>query len=320
MESKNGFFSRHTAKDFLAFIFSKLQVLAATVVLSPALVGAAAETKITHSFLALGGETYIVSAGGKIEWTYPFSTRDGWVLPNGDLLLTLSKCDKYPGGAVVEVTRQGKVLFEYKGTQAEVNTSQKLPSGNILLTEAGPNPRIMEVDSKGTVAVNIPLQCQTTNHHMQSRMTRKLANGNYLVPQLLDKVVREYTPESKVAWEVKTPHWPFTAIRLPNGHTLINCTAGNLIIEVDAQGKIIWQLTNDDLPKPLINDACGGQRLPNGNTVLTSYHIGVNRTKLIEVTPEKKVVWTYTDDHKDGIHEFQILDTNAEPLAGTPLR
>ena len=320
MESKTGHLPRHSAKHFLAFIISSLQVLAATIVLSPTLVDAAAETKITHSFLALGGETYIVSDAGKIEWTYPLGTRDGWVLADGNLLLTVSKCDKYPGGGVVEVTRQGKVLFEYKGTQAEVNTSQKLPSGNILLTEAGPNPRIMEVDSKGTVIINIPLQCQTTNHHMQSRMTRKLANGNYLVPQLLDKVVREYTLDAKVAWEVQTPHWPFTAIRLPNGHTLINCTAGNLIIEVDPQGKIVWQISNEDLPNPLINDACGGQRLPNGNTVFTSYHLGAGRTKLIEVTPEKQVVWTYTDDRKDGIHEFQILATNGEPLSGAALR
>jgi len=320
MESKTSHLPRHTARHFLTFIISRFQVLATTIVLSSALVAAAAETKITHSFLALGGETYMVSDTGKIEWTYPFSTRDGWVLAGGNLLLTLSKCDKYPGGSVVEVTRQGKVLFEYKGTQAEVNTSQKLPSGNILLTEAGPNPRIIEVASKGTVVINIPLQCQTTNHHMQSRMTRKLANGNYLVPQLLDKVVREYTPDARIAWEVKTPHWPFTAIRLPNGHTLINCTAGNLIIEVDAQGKIVWQITNDDLPTALINDACGGQRLPNGNTVFTSYHVGAGRTKLIEVTPEKQVVWTYTDERKDGIHEFQILATNGEPLSGAPLR
>ena len=320
MESKARRLLQNNAKHFLAFTISKLQVLTAAVVLSPTFVGAAAETKITHSFLALGAETYIVSDDGKIEWTYPFSTRDGWALPDGNLLLTLSKCDKYPGGAVVEVTRQGQVLFEYKGTQAEVNTSQKLPSGNILLTEAGPNPRILEVDRKVTVVVNIPLQCQTTNHHMQSRMTRKLANGNYLVPQLLDKVVREYTPDTKVAWEVKTPHWPFTAIRLPNGHTLINCTAGNLIIEVDSKGRIVWEISNEDLPKPLINDACGGQRLPNGNTVFTSYHLGSDRTKLIEVTHDKRVVWTYTDDHKDGIHEFQILHTNGEPLAGAPLR
>src|SRR5882672_3587687 len=289
MESNNGLLLRRTTGHFLTLTNPKLLVLGAAIVLASILIGVAAEIKITHSFLALGGETYIVSDDGKIEWTYPFSTRDGCVLTNGNLLLTLSKCDKYPGGAVIEITRQGHILFEYMGTQSEVNTSQKLATGNILLTEAGPNPRIMEVDSKGTVVVNIPLNCQTTNHHMQSRMTRKLANGNYLVPQLLDKVVREYAPDGKIAWEVKTPHWPFTAIRLPNGHTLINCTAGNLIIEVDARGKTVWQINNEDLPKPLINDACGGQRLPNGNTVFTSYHIAADRTKVVEVTPEKKV-------------------------------
>ena len=79
-------------------------------------------------------------------------------------------------------------------------------------------------------------------------MARKLANGNYLVPQLLDKVVREYTPEGKIVWEAKTPDMPFTAIRLDDGNTLIGCTLGNLVIEVDAAGKIVWQVTNDDLP------------------------------------------------------------------------
>ena len=281
---------------------------------------ASGEEKITHSFLALGGKTYLVSDEGKVEWTYPFSTRDGWMLPDGHLLLTISKSDKFPGGGVVEIIREGKILFEYRGTQSEVNTSEKLANGNILLTEAGPSPRLLEVDGQGKVLVTVPLTCQTTNHHMQSRMARKLANGNYLVPQLLDMVVREYTPAGKILWEVKTPNWPFTAIRLPNNHTLINCTAGNMIIEVDAGGKTVWQLSNEDLPEPLINDACGGQRLPNGNTVFTSYHNGANKTKLIEVTREKKVVWTYSDNFPDGIHEFQILDTNGKALERPPLR
>ena len=293
--------------------FLELSALFACLILAlarPAL----GEGKITHSFLALGGKTYIVSDEGKVEWTYPFSTRDGWMLPDGHLLLTVSKSEKFPGGGVVEITRENKILFEYRGTQSEVNTSEKLSNGNILLTEAGPNPRILEVDATGKILVTVPLTCQTTNHHMQSRMARKLANGNYLVPQLLDMVVREYTPAGKIVWEVKTPNWPFTAIRLPNRHTLINCTAGNMIIEVDAEGKTVWQLSNDDLPEPMINDACGGQRLPNGNTVFTSYHNGADKTKLIEVTREKKVVWTYSDHFPDGIHEFQILDTNGKAL------
>jgi hypothetical protein len=253
-------------------------------------------------------------------WRYPGSTRDGWVLPGGNILLAVSKGEEYPGGAVLELTRAGKKVFEFKGRQSEVNTAQALSNGNIMLTEAGERPCLVEVNRQGTIVVEVPLSCQTTNHHMETRMARKLPNGNYLVPQLLDKVVREYTPAGKIVWEVKTPHWPFTAIRLANGNTFIDCTHGNLAIEVDAGGKTVWELSNGDLPKAFLNDACGAQRLPNGNTVITSYGIGIEQTKLLEVTPDKKVVWVYSDPGKNGIHHFQILDTNEQPLAGPPLR
>ena len=275
---------------------------------------------ITHSFLATGAETYIRAGDGRILWRYPGSTRDGWVLPNGNILLAVSKGEDYPGGAVVELTRDGKRVFEFKGTQSEVNTVQALASGGVMLTEAGDRPRILEVDRRGAIVVEVPLSCQTTNHHMETRMSRKLANGDYLVPQLLDQVVREYTPLGKIVWEVKTPNWPFTAIRLANGNTLITCTRGDLVIEVDGAGKTVWQLSNRDLPRPLIKDACGSQRLPNCNTVITSYGVGADQTKLLEVTPDKRVVWSYSDPAKNGIHEFQILDTNDHPLEGTPLR
>jgi hypothetical protein len=192
--------------------------------------------------------------------------------------------------------------------------------GTPCWTEAGDHPRLLEVDRAGKIMVEVPLQGQTTNHHMETRMSRKLPNGNYLVPQLLDKVVREYAPSGKIVWEVKTPNWPFTAIRLPDGNTLITCTYGNLAIEVDPAGRTVWQISNDDLPEALIKDACGAQRLPNGNTILTSYGIGVRQTKLIEVNREKKVVWTHTDEGTHGIHEFQILDTNGRAIEGNPLR
>lgn len=278
------------------------------------------QDKITHSFLATGAETRIVDGDGKTIWKYPRSTRDGWVLPNGNILLAVSKDKDYPGGAVVEVTREAKTVFEWKGTQSEVNTAQAVANGNIMLTEAGAKPRLLEINRAGKIVVEVPLACQNTNHHMETRMARKLANGNYLVPQLLDKVVREYDPTGKIVWETATPNWAFTAIRLPNGNTLINCTYGNVSIEVNRDGKTVWQLSNDDLPEKLIKDACGGQRLPNGNTVVCAYGIGAKRTKLLEVTRDKKVVWTYTDDSPHGIHEVQILDTNGKAIESTPMR
>ena len=281
---------------------------------------ASAAESITHSFLATGGETYILDGTGKVTWKYAHGSRDGWVLPNGNILLALSQGKAFPGGGVVEVTRDGKEVFALKGTQSEVNTAQAIGDDHILLTEAGVKPRLLEVDRNGKVVIEFPLQAQTKDTHLQTRMARKLASGNYLVPQLRDKVVREYTPAGKVVWEAKTPDMPFTAIRLENGHTLIGCTLGHLVIEVDKDGKIVWQVTNDDLPGKPINDACGVQRLPNGNTVITSHHARGNEVKLTEVTPEKKIVWQHRDPTKPGIHHFQILDTNGKAIEGVPLK
>jgi len=275
---------------------------------------------IKHSFIAFGNETYVVDAEGKIARQIPRSSRDGWVLPNGNVLLAVSKGKEYPGGGVIEINKDGKTVFEFKGSQSEVNTVQPLENGNILLTEAGPKPRLLEVSRDGKIIVDMPIQAQTKDHHLQTRMARKLPNGNYLIPQLLDKVVREYSPDGKIVWEVKTPNWPFTAIRLPDGNTLINCTLGHLVIEVDPNGKTVWSLSNDDLPGKPINDACGGQRLSNGNTVITSHHAKANQTKLIEVNKEKKIVWTYTNSKNSGIHHFQILETDGMLLKEKPMR
>jgi len=280
--------------------------------------------KITHSFLVTGGETYIVSGDDTVPWRYPKSTRDGWALPDGHLLLAVSKGKDYPGGAVIDLDREGKIHFEYKGTQSEVNTVQPLPNGNLVLTEAGKNPRLLEIDRAGKTIVEIPIRCQLDNPHMQSRMSRKLANGNYLVPHLLDRVVREYRPDGTVAWEARTPDepqecWPFTAIRLENGNTLVNLTHGNRTAEFDPVGKVVWQVTNEDLGSPLFRDPCGAQRLPNGNTVIASYGMGGKGVKLFEVTRDKKVVWTWSSD-RPGVHHVQILETNGKPLEGVPLR
>ncbi|WZO99314.1 hypothetical protein EP7_000913 [Isosphaeraceae bacterium EP7] len=275
---------------------------------------------IRHGLLAMGGKTYILDADGHATWTYPRPSRDGWVLQGGNLLLALNKNADEPGGSAVEVTPDGKILFAFKGTQSEVNTVQDVGGGRILVSEAGDHPRLIEVDRSGKVVVEVPLKAQTKDHHLQTRMARKLSNGNYLVPQLLDKVVREYTAKGEVIWEVATPDMPFTAIRLPDGNTLIGCTLGNLVIEVAPSGKIVWQVTNDDLPGRPINDACGVQRLPNGNTVITSHHAGPDDVKLSEVTRDKRLVWTHQGRGMPGIHHFQILDTDGTPLAGPPLR
>ena len=285
---------------------------------------------VKHRFLACGAQTRIVEEDGTTSWSFPESSRDGHVLANGHVLLALSKSDKRPHGAVVELAPDpsgtgGAVVLEVEGSQSEVNTAQRLADGTTMFTEAGAEPRIGIVDAHGAVVSRTPITSQVDNHHMESRMTRRLPSGNFLVPQLLDKVVREYTPKGEVTAEFKTPDepkdsWPFTAIRLPDGNTLVTCTHGNMVVEFNPKGEIVWKVTNADFDRPLLNDPCGAQRLPNGNTVLCSYAIGADRTKLVEITREKKVVWIFAEPEGPGIHEVEVLSTNGARLEGTPLR
>ena len=52
-------------------------------------------TPTKHAFLMLGGATQILDADGKVTWKYPAETRDGCILPNGNILLALQKSEAY---------------------------------------------------------------------------------------------------------------------------------------------------------------------------------------------------------------------------------
>ncbi|MFK8113965.1 MAG: hypothetical protein AB8B91_17310 [Rubripirellula sp.] len=291
-------------------------LLASTVLAEP--------PEIRHSFFVAGpGFTGIIGEDGEPSWDAGRGkSRDGWVLPNGNVLVAW-------GNVVKEFTQDKEVVFEYKldASNKEIGTVERLENGNTLITELGGKPRLLEVDTDGKIVVEVKLQPETDNAHMQTRMARKLSNGNYLVPHLLAFKVKEYTPAGKVVKEFATDmvdlggreakNWPFTAIRLDNGNTVVCLTNGNKVVEMDSEGNVVWKVTNADLPGKPIDDACGGQRLPNGNTVITAYHAKVG-VKLMEVTPENKLVWKYEGPHR--VHHFQILTTNGKPIAGKPMK
>lgn len=289
--------------------------------------------EVTHSFLACGAKTRIVDEKGVVIWSYPQATRDGYVLENGNVILTLKKSKSQQGGAVVEITPDGSETLIWEGTQAEVNGAQPTDSETFVITEAGPNPRLVEVDRSGAIQVEFPLQCQKPRHHMQTRMARKLTDGTYLAPHLLDFAVKHYDASGKLIDSLSTAvpgdskrdihSWPFTAIRHDSNHTLVCCTNGNRVVDYNNKGEIAWQLTNEDFDEPWLQDPCGGQLLPNGNIVVASYAAGrkdVNAPKLIEVNRDKEVVWTYSDGATAGIHHFQILTTNGARLVGYPMK
>jgi hypothetical protein len=306
-------------------------LLAAWVVLGSLPLGA--QEKIAHSYLVLGAKTAIIAENGSVTWEYSGGSRDGFVLPNGNILIAF-------GNRVEEVTVDQQVVFRYTldSSNKEIGTAERLYNGNTLVTELGPNPRLLEIaapldaanDSKvdGKIVSEIKLDPETDNAHMQTRMARQLRNGNYLVPHLLAFAVKEYTPEGRVVRTIRTDleelggrpaeNWPFTAIRLDNGHTVLSLTHGNKVVEVDGSGSVVWKLTNADVDG-LLKDPCGSQRLANGNTVVGS-HAATTGISMIEVTPESKIVWSSDHPMAAGVHHFQILTTNGKREPGRPAK
>lgn len=284
---------------------------------------ATSATTLHHSYLVLGNKTAIIGEDGTATWEYDGGSRDGFVLPNGNVLLAFSD-------RVVEVTPAKQVIFSYQRSKenGEIGTTQRLYNGNTLVTELGARPRLLEVDPKGNIVRDVPLQPETDNTHMQTRMARQLRNGNYLVPHLLAFAVKEYSPEGKVVRVFRTDfeelggrkaeNWPFTAIRLDNGNTVVSLTHGNKVVELNPRGEIVWKVTNADV-HGLFNDPCGAQRLANGNTVVGS-HAANQGSSMVEVTPENKIVWTSDHPLAAGVHHFQILTTNGKPEPGMPLK
>lgn len=275
------------------------------------------ETGIRHSFLICGQATTLVGEDCEILWQVNKPGRDGFVLENGNILVS-------HGREAHEYNRAGKSVWSYQlsAENKELGTVVRLDNGHTLVVERGTKPRLLELRSDLSIAVEVPLQPETDNAHMQTRMARKLPNGNYLVPHLLAFAVKEYRPDGTVVktFRTDTPElggrethtWPFTAIRLDNGHTHVNLTHGNQIVEFDPDGEIAWHVTNDDV-NGRFADPCGGQRLGNGNTVVCSYgQKDAAKPKLLEITRDKRVVWEYFNPRVKA-HEVHVITTNGKP-------
>ena len=266
-----------------------------------------------------GGKVCIVAADGSIEWQVEAKNpQDCWLLPNGNILFA------YVGGAK-EMTKDKQVVWEYKAPEkVECHAAQPLPNGNVLVVECGTS-RILEVDRKGEIAKEIKLTtAPEIKLHNQFRGTRKTAEGHYLVCFKGEGKIVELDGDGKVLREVKVPGDPHEVVRLKNNNWLITCGDGHKVVEVDPSDKVVWEQNENDLPGNPLRLMAGCQRLPSGNTLFCVYlghgHIG-EQPMVIEVTPDKKVVWEFADHaHFKTINQIQSLEVPGDVIKGEILR
>lgn len=68
-----------------------------------------------------------------------------------------------------------------------------------------------------------------------------LSNGHVLLALYNNGMVAEFDAEGKKVWEARMQQ-PASAVRLPNGNTLVACSFGNQqVVELDRSGNVVWQ-------------------------------------------------------------------------------
>jgi hypothetical protein len=279
-----------------------------------------------HPMLYIGencNKIFLVK-GGKVIWTYSVGQGpeldDVWMLSNGNILFSRMR-------SISEITPDKKVVWHYDCSPAvglqhtEIHACQPIGLDKVMFVVNGLPPRLMVINIKtNAVEVNHELPYiqppDPNNIHPEYRRARVTAQGTYLVSCLNMNQVVEFDKNFKQIWKYDIPK-PWAAIRLKNGNTLITDEQDSLTREVNPQGKTVWEFDcKTDLPAEYqfasAPQSC--TRLANGNTIFTSRGKGGHGPQLIEVTPDKKIVWVLEDwkDINDAT-AVQILDDPGIP-------
>jgi len=276
--------------------------------------------------LAAGDDRLVIGAEGgkgvaivdpannnKVLWLHKIgAVHDLHLLDNGNIL-TQDGWNK-----VIEIAPDKSIVWQYdsakangnEGKKVEVHAYQRLANGSTMIAESGA-ARFIEVDSDGKLLKSMPMQVSKPHAHTNTRLVRKLDNGNYLVAHEGDQVVKEYNKDGKVVWQFKVPlfgkkpaggHGPeawggkvFSAIKLKNGNYLISTGNGHSVLEVTPEKKIVWHLKQNDIPGVTLAWVTCLQELDNGNFIIGNCHAGPDNPQIIEVNRDKKLIWKFQD-------------------------
>ena len=265
-------------------------------------------------YIGEGCNRIFLVAGGKVIWTYDTGTGweldDIWMKKNGSIVFSRMS---WAG----EVTPDKCLIWRRNCLEGEeYHTIQPIDADRVIMAVNAPVPYCMIVNTK-TDAVEYRHDIPYENPgwvHGHFRRFRMTAKGTFLVPYLSRNQVVEYDRDFHVIWRYAIDQ-PWAAVRLKNGNTLINDEYHGLVREVAPDGHTVWEISLNELPpETRLADCQSCVRLKNGNTILCSRGNQGLSPQLVEVTPEKKVVWCLNDWRELGpCTAVQILSDPGDP-------
>ena len=267
----------------------------------------------------------ICDAEGKVLWKHDTAGpppdrghaghHDVHLLENGNILFhdTWTKTQEITLGKEVVWDYDSATMNGNEGKGVDVHAFARLPDGQTMITESGIG-RIIHVDEAKKIVTEFPLG---EGGRKNTRLVRRLENGNYLACAEQPGVVTEYDATGKIVWEYAINTRVYGAIRLKNGNTLIASGSGNSVVEVTPDKEVAWDITKK-VPGTDIELAWSTclQELPNGNLIIGNCHAGDKNPQIFEITKDKKVVWQFDewDLVGNGLACWQILDSKQSAM------
>lgn len=284
----------HPLKSFSLFVAVSISFSCANVCMGQ-------QTGKARAFFAADYEKKIaavVNADNSVGFSMPIQAiHDAQPLPGGNWLLQTNFAE------VIEVDNKGKQVWKYKPAstngKVEIHAFRRLDNDLTMVAESG-TTRIVEVNKEGEVVHSTPIQVSKPDPHRDTRLVRITPAGTYLVAHEGEKCIREYNREGAVVWEYEVGSQLYSAVRLSNGNTLIGTGDGHRVIEVTKDKKIVWEVKEGELDGVKLAWITMVDRLPNGNTWIVNCHAGKDNPQILEVTPDKKVAWSFKDFERFG--------------------
>ncbi|MEO1615827.1 MAG: PQQ-binding-like beta-propeller repeat protein [Planctomycetota bacterium] len=274
--------------------------------------------------VAMAGYPLVANQGKRLCWfdasgnlvgqmTLRAAPHDIHVLPSGNVLT-------HQGTEVIEIDAESREIIWSFDTKAlasaekvELHSVGLLANGDLMVALSGEG-KLFEIDRKGVVNRTFDFKLEHPHPHRDTRLVRLVPRGDqwsYLVAHEGDGMVREYDRDGGILWEYDVPmfgkkpkggHGPdafgdavFSALRLPNGNTLIGTGNGHSVLEVTPEKEIVWQVHQDDIEGVRLAWVTTLQPRSNGNLIIGNCHAGPDQPQLVEIDRNKSLVWSFRD-------------------------
>ena len=283
---------------------------------SPGVSGGAASDPFTGQLLIAdrgNDRLLLVNAAKQILWEFPSAAHpapaqgfyfpdDAFFINHGSAIITNQEDQNtieelaYPSGRLIALYGHPNVTGSAPGYLNQPDDAFVLNNGEVTVADAK-NCRILFLNPNFTFKSVIGTQgrCQHNipNDVAYPNGDTPLANGNFLVSEILGSYIDEVTESGQVVWSVKLPiAYPSDPQQLgPDLYLVADYSTPGGIIEFNREGQILWRYQVSS-GEGMLDHPSLAEQLPSGLISVNDDY----RNRVVIIDPKtSQIVWQYGD-------------------------